>query len=368
MAEANRRGPGYGVAADGLGGYKVIVVDQNAVREASLAQTSPVAAPAAVPSMFDVQGTINSLPGNQPAPLTVQQRLAGAQGVGRGGIAPIAATRAPVTGTLASSRLPSSVGFSAGTPGTPGGPTPEEMGPAEVDRSRIDALLGNVSKANSGLMGLAESDRQFSAARAQLAQGLDQTQRQGIALARSGNRRDSAGMQARAIQTGAELGAQTTQQAAALRAQEEEADRNIRLNAYKAAGDLGLNASALEVDVNRLNMGAATDYLNQLFQRGNLQLQLDEQEAARVTNFIRDMALISKDYYSLDLAERQAVRDDLTRRYGIDQTTNTAFAQLDAQPGFWEKAALGLIGGAGEQATKAAFSTIVPQSAAVKGA
>lgn len=236
-----------------------------------------------------------------------------------------------VTGPTAASRLPAGAMPSGGTPGTSGGPTPEEIGPAEVDRSRIDALLGNVSKANSGLLGLAGSQSQFSQAQAQLSQGLDTAQRQNIALARSGNRRDTASMQARAIQSNSELGAQTTQAAAGLRAQEEQADREIRLQAYKAAGDLGLNAGALELDVNRMNMGAATNYLNQLFARGNLNLQLDEAEAARVTNFVRDMALISKDYYALDAAERDAVRKDLTARYAISEQAQQALAALDAQ-------------------------------------
>lgn len=330
MAEANSRGPGYGVVADGAGGYTVAVTDQNAAREATLRQQNPTVQPV-IPTVAGVQGQINGLQPQPPHTALQNLQNAAYQGVGQYQGQPLGAPRVAVTGPTTASRLPAGFAPSAGMPGTPGGPTPEEIGPAEVDRSRIDALLGNVSKANSGLMGLADSQSQFSAAQAQLSQGLDTTQRQNLALARSGNRRDTASMQARAIQSNTELGAQTTQAAAGLRAQEEQADRQIRLQAYKAAGDLGLNAGALELDVNRMNMGAATNYLNQLFAKDNLKLQLDEAEAARVTNFVRDMALISKDYYALDAAERDAVRKDLTARYAISEQAQAALAQLDAQ-------------------------------------
>lgn len=347
----------------------------------------------AIPTLDDLNAALNPAPA--PAPLTLQQQLDRAAASGANfGIKPgDPGTIDPAALSAVSSRFqlspqtqadlaartsklfsgfdlggaaPASGTGAGGTlPGNPTSANPEAGGPAEVDRARIDALLGNVSRATSGLAGLANLDQEFSMARAQLAQGLDQGQRQNLALARSGNRRDAAALGARAIQSNAEMAAQTTQSAAMLRAQEEEANRRLKLDAFKAAGDLGLNAAALEVDVNRLNMGAATDYLNQLFETNRLGMQLDEAEAQRVTNFVRDMALVAKDYYALSLAERQSVRDDLTRRYGISEQTKLGLEQLDSQPGFWEQAALGLVSGAGQGGT-AALTTFALSDARTK--
>jgi hypothetical protein len=79
-------------------------------------------------------------------------------------------------------------------------------------------------------------------------------------------------------------------------------------------------------------------------------MQIDQQKAEMLTGFLRDMTLISKDYYALNMQERQSVRDDLTRRYGFDKQMEAEVARLDAEPGFWEKAALGLVSGAGSGA------------------
>lgn len=328
-------------------------------------QQTGVNVPPPVPTLQDMQFDLQRYQNPAPlaAPVSAQSNLAaaGARGIG-GFAAPTALGSAPVAAVAP--QAPNGLAgtfdqrglVGAGGPTAVGGATsanPEAGGPAEVDRSKIDALLGNVSKANSGLMGIAQNDSQYSAAQAQLAIGTAQAQRNAISQARSGNRRDSAALGARALQTNADLGAEATRSAALLRANEEDANRKLKLDAYKAAGDLGLNASALEVNVADLNMKSATNYLNNLFETNRLNLQIDEQEAGRVTNFVRDMALISKDYYSLSLQEQASVRDDLTRRYGISENTKNELAKLDNEPGFWEKAALGIVSGAGQGATSA---------------
>lgn len=333
-ADARARGPGWGVAEDGAGGYKVVVTDQNAAREARLPSAGPVP-------------TLPTDPmANRPAgPLTPQQALNqyGASVPAFEGAITGRSSLAPRVAQATQPKFDSR--FDMG--GVGGNAPAAEQTPAEVDRAKIDALLGNVSKANSGLMGLGERDLAFSQAQAQLRQGLDQGQRQALSLARSGSRRDRAGNEARAIQAGTELAAQTGQAAAGLRAQEEAAQQQIRLDAYKAAGDLGLNASALELDVSRINMDSATNFLNQLFNRENLQLQIDQQEAERVTNFVRDMALLSRDYYSLGQQERDAVRQDLTRRYGISEQTRVALEQLEqAGEVNWEQVGANMLSGA----------------------
>lgn len=235
----------------------------------------------------------------------------------------------------------------------PAAPPDPGTTPAEVDRARIDQLLKSVNSATSGLLGIANTRDQFSQAQAQLAISTEDAQRAALGQARSGSRRDRSMLERTAIAEGATLASDAGRSAALLRGQEEEASQKLRLDAFKAAGDLGLNASALEVDVNQLDMNAATNYLNQVFETNRLGLTIDQAEAERITNFTRDMALIAKDYYSLSLTERQAVRDDLTRRYGISEQAKTALAQLDAQPGFWEKAGLGLL-----QAAPGAAATI----------
>lgn len=336
MAEANRRGPGWGVAADENGGYKVVVTDQNLVREATLPGGAP---PPALPT--------DPMANRPVAPPTALERLQGAEG----SVPAFEATFAPrptVGRTLQSNRQPVAQQFAGmDMGGAAAGQLPAaEQSPAEVDRARIDALLNNTSQATSGLMALGQRDLAFSQAQAQLRQGLDQGQRQALSLARSGNRRDRAANESRAIQAGTELAAQTGQAAAGLRATEEAAQQQIRLDAYKAAGDLGLNAGALDLNVQALDMNAATNFLNQLFARENLQLQIDQREAERVTNFVRDMALIEKDYYALSQAERDAVRQDLTRRYGISEQTRIALSTLDKSDDInWGQLAIAGIGG-----------------------
>lgn len=237
--------------------------------------------------------------------------------------------------------------------------------PATVDRERIDQLLKSVNSATSGLLGIANTRDQFSQAQAQLAISTQDAQRAALGQARSGSRRDRSMLERAAIAEGATLASDAGRSAALLRGQEEEATQKLRLDAFKAAGELGLNASALEVDVNQLDMNAATNYLNQVFETNRLNLTIDQAEAERITNFTRDMALIAKDYYALSLQERAAVRDDLTRRYGISEQSKTALAQLDAQPGFWEKAGLGLLAAApGVIATVATGGAAAPLAAA----
>lgn len=240
-----------------------------------------------------------------------------------------------------------------------GQPAPEPpgtsttSGPPVVDRERVDSILSQINEIGGYLKSIGLSDAEFSAAAAQLQLGLDRAQQQSLTLARSGNRRDRAANERLAIMQNAQMANEATRSAALLRAEEEEANRRIKLDAFTRAGELGLNAGALDLDAQQLDMQAATTYLNNLFERERLGMQLDQAEAERVTNFIRDMSLIAKDYYALNLQERQAIRDDLTRRYGITEQTRLGLEQLDSQPGFWEQAALGLIGGAGQGATMA---------------
>jgi hypothetical protein len=245
---------------------------------------------------------------------------------------------------------------------------PVADGPAEVDRTRIDQILAGVSEVGSYLKAIGLSTDQYSAAQAQLQIALEQAQTQALQLARSGNRRGRAGAERQAAYQQTQLQTDASRSAALLRAEEEEKNKQIKIDAFTRAGEMGLNAGALDLDVQNLDMQAATNYLNQLFEDHRLGLQLDQQEAERVTNFVRDMALIAKDYYALNLQEKQSVRDDLTRRYGISEEVRVALAKLDAEPGFFEKAALGMVeGGSGALATFALASDVTAKEGFADG-
>jgi hypothetical protein len=346
-------GPGYVGYTGEDGMARLVLQDPQANAEWKARQSridaTGTAAPR-VPTLQDLQNAVNPTVTMPAQPLTIQQRLGQAQAAGVGGFQSqlpaggLTTRQIPIspqtTAALAARTAPLFSSFDLGPAGAAGGaggavPTsanPEAAGaPADMDRARIDALLGNVSKATSGVMGLANLDQRFSEAQAQLQQGLAAGQAQSLSLARSGSRRDAASNMARALQANSEMAGEASRSSAILRANEEAAERQLKLDAFKAAGDLGLNAAALELDANRIDMEQATNYLNQLFETNRLGLQLDEAEAQRVTNFIRDMALIEKDYHALSLQEQAAIRDDLTRRYGISENTRLGLEQLAAQ-------------------------------------
>lgn len=366
----NYLGPGYSAFTDATGAVVMKITNPqlqaewqaNQSRIATTGQSAPT-----VPTLQDMQAAVAGPP--QPvAPLSIQQRFAAAPaGTGAGGFVQLGAPARPMTSTAAvAPQLSQFAPIPMAQPGQPGSTVPTSAnpeaagGPAEIDRSKIDALLGNVSKATSGVMALANSENQFSQAQAQLGLGLGQAQSQSLSLARSGNRRDAAANVGRALQTNSEMAGEATRSSALLRAQEEDAARRLKLDAFKTAGDLGLNASALELDAERIDMATATNYLNQLFETNRLGMQLDEAEAARVTNFIRDMALIEKDYHALSIQEQAAIRDDLTRRYGISEQTKLGLEQLDRQGEVnWGQMGAQFLMGVGSGAAGAGMTALV---------
>lgn len=370
-------GPGYSAFTDPTGAVVMKITNPQAQAEweankSRMAANGGQAQPA-VPTLQDMQNAVAGPP--QPAaPLTIQQRFAAAPGAGAGGFVQLGAPARPMAAAQpAAPQLSSFAAIPMAQPGQPGSTVPTSAnpeaagGPAEIDRSKIDSLLGNVSKATSGVMALANSENQFSQAQAQLGLGLGQAQSQSLSLARSGNRRDAAANVGRALQVNSEMAGEATRSSALLRAQEEDAARRLKLDAFKTAGDLGLNAGALELDAERIDMATATNYLNQLFETNRLNLQLDEAEAARVTNFIRDMALIEKDYHALSLQEQAAIRDDLTRRYGISENTKLGLEQLDRQGEVnWGQMGAQFLMGLGSGAASAGMGALVASDRRLK--
>lgn len=233
-----------------------------------------------------------------------------------------------------------------GQPAAPATSTPPGAAPV-ADRSKIDPLEQNVNSAISGLYGLAAQDQQSSVAEAQLRQAQAQATSTALGQARSGNRRDRAGAERQALEEGQYNLQAQGRDLATLRATEEQQKIQTRLAAYKAAGDLGLNQSALEINLDNINTAAATSYINNQFQQANVKLNINEQEAQRVTQFAQAMALLGEQYYGLSQAEQDQIRDDYTRRYGIDQSTSVALKQLAAgRKVNWTQFLLGLGQGA----------------------
>jgi hypothetical protein len=330
----NYIGPGYAQGATSPDGYvSLTIVDPQAQEEWESQQANP--APT-LPTTQDIPGNVTDEPAARPTLRQIADSMPAATGFTN-----VNAPRVQTTGgpQVNPNLFPDDVSLD-GEPGTQDG---TESGPPTVDRNRIDEILGKVSSIGAELAKLGMSRDQYSEAQAQLALSTANAQKQALQLARSGNRRDRSAMEARALQSQTDLASEGARTAALLRAEEEDNLRKFRADALTKAGELGLNAGALDIDAQQLDMQAATSYLNNLFQQNNVKMELDQREAARMTDFIRDMSLIAKDYYALNQEERQSIRDDLTRRYGIDKQLESVIKQLDAQPGFWEKAGLGLI-------------------------
>ena len=316
----------------------------------------------AIPGMGDIPGAINTKPAPPVAPAKPAPAETPFGGADIFATAPgsLTAPRAqPARGFATGAQMPATNPFNgSAAPGAQ--PT---TGAPQFDRTKVDATLDTLDKATSGLFGIANNQANLAGVQAQSEidrRALDASR---LGQARSGGRRDMAFAERQAI-AGNQTSESTMQLANAKAGAEAEiANQALRVEAFKAAGDLGLNQSALELDVEKLNMGAVTDYLGQLFETQRIGLQLDQAEAQRLTNFTRDMALIARDYRQMSLQEQDAVRTDLTQRYGINAQLQGIIKQLDAQPGFWEKAALGAISaGAGVGATLIASDVTVKEA------
>ncbi len=270
-------------------------------------------------------------------------------------------------GVDGSAPLPPPLPAGFGAPGagfTPGARPTDAFGPAPpqqtlndtgipgaaapINRAPANAALATTNQATNQILGQSQQGLNLSVAQAQLAQNAQNAQSAALGLARSGNRRDRALLERQAIGEGAAIQSQAGQASAILRAQEEQANQEFKVKAAETAGRLGLDQAAAQVNMEAIDLNAATDYINQRFQATGLNRQLNQQEAQRVTNYLRDQKLIEKDYQAMDLAHQEAIDRELTQRYGIDQQTYVALKGVKDEPGFWEKL---LEGAAGTAAT-----------------
>ncbi len=213
-------------------------------------------------------------------------------------------------------------------------PTPtasNTSGAATYNREAVDAIQNKLSTIQGKMLELANSSKNLSRASVDASLGSQAAASGALGAARSGapDTRDATVSRAVSGQGAAETA--SNRAAASGRATETYNDQRFKVAAYKAAGDLGLNQAALEVKVDSLNMDATTDYLNNLFANQRLEKDINQQQAERIMNYVRDMALIDQQYYSLDLQDQNALQNRIMDRYSIDEHLRAGVRQIESQ-------------------------------------
>lgn len=269
--------------------------------------------------------------------------------------------------------------------GTPGGPEAGAQAP-DIHRDKIDTILGGLSGYENEIANLGRDNTGLSVAEAQLQKAdalakirardeLAANQAGALGQARSvRNRGDQALMQRVAVGEQAYLGSQaqradTLRQAelegnlAVVRATEENADRQFKLDALKTAAGLGLNTAALEVDISKADLASANNWVNDEAQKALQSGALDEAQYEALLNytstqtgqlldFTKAMAGIQYEYDKLSVDDQNVADQLLMQRYGIDQQTMIALKQIKQSGKFrWDQVLTALVGGAATGAT-----------------
>lgn len=214
-----------------------------------------------------------------------------------------------------------------------------------VDRTTVDQIQSKLDAARNVLTQLGNSQRQFSLAGAQTSAALGNNDLASLGASRQAPPRVAAATEARALNTAAGNAAQITNQGALNRSDEEDADKRLRLQALDAAGKLGLNQAGLEFNIQKANMAAATDYINNLFTENRLKVALNENQAARVMQYAQSKILLQYDYDKMDSNERIETDRLLTKKYGIDKDVEVELEKIDHSNDFsWQGFLQGAIG------------------------
>ncbi len=245
----------------------------------------------------------------------------------------------------------------------------------DLDRAKVDEILGGLSGYQNKIADLAEDNTGLSVAEEQLKKATDlanlqagidteASQRAALGQARSSRSRADRGLLERqAVGEAAFVGQEAARTAslrqaeqqgnlAELRAQEADYDRRFRLEALGKAADLGLNRSALEVDISKTNLDSATNWINQQFGQLGIDKQINQQQAESLLGFTRDMAAIQLQYDQLSSQEQQQADALLMQKYGIDQQTMVSMKQIKEQGKFkWDQVLAGIAGGVGTAVT-----------------
>ena len=152
-------------------------------------------------------------------------------------------------------------------------------------------------------------------------------------------------LERQAVAEGSAIQQQLGRDAALLRAEEEDANRRFALDAANRAAELGLGEAAFRFDLANADLQSATNLLNNQFQQLGIDKQLTEAESQRLLNYARDMAAIELQYAGLNQAEKLAVMQDLTSRYGIDKQYEAALQELNSRPSYWQNLLTTVVGG-----------------------
>lgn len=354
-------GPGYTSVRQSDGSYAAVPSAAGTPgANGQLAWQAYQAPPAPTnPNGTDPMGTVNSVVNSQRAALTPGQVRANALATRGSSGTPLnvsglpasslpatpTATRAPVS--LKGALTPDQAAlFSQPAPGTPGGGAPT------VDTSKVDSTVAGVNNTISSLLDLANTSRTTSAAEAQLLQSdqlarvrsqqeLQNSQSAALGAARSGNRRDQGLLQRQAIGESAYLGQESQRQAvqqqanlegnlAQVRATEENNDLARRGDLLDKAAGLGLNVAALQTDIGKADLGAATQYLNNEFQSQNIDKQLSVQQTQQTLAYLQAMSAIQYDYDKMSDSDKQHTQDLMMQQYGVDAQTADVLAQIKA--------------------------------------
>lgn len=381
----NYQGPGWEtfIHPDGHAGARM--VDQ----AANDAWKQQAAAPPPGPTV-DVNATLDSLDLTEPAgppqpraPVDINVVGAGLKGF-ESDLAPglTASTRPRATTTGMPARAQQYL--SRFDTGQVGGGSPAETPAPVTDRTRVDPLLDGINAVQQKLLNLADETRGMSAAEAALhkagreadlrtAFSVEASQRGALGAARgSRNRGDRALLERQAIGDASFIGQEGARtqaladvsqagELATLRAGEEDADRRFKAELLGKAADLGLNTAAIEVDISKADLGSATNWINNEFDKlkadGQLDLgyaQIDQQKAESILGFTKDMATLQYEYDKLSVEDQNQTDALLMQKYGIDQQTMVALKQIKAQTGVnWGQILTSVIGGVGSGATAA---------------
>jgi hypothetical protein len=279
---------------------------------------------------------------------------------------PIPANGRPGTGEAGAS------GGGASAPGTPAAPAAPAAGTSDA----VSGLLGGVNTYRSDIYNLSKSTAGMSVAEAQLQKSQElariqagintqDSQRSALGMARSGrNRGDRALLERQAIGEAGFIGTKAASDAALvqaedrgalsiLRATESQADKDFKLKALTAAGELGLNQTALEIDLKKVNIADATERMKVALGYA----QLDETKAQNILAFTRDMASIQFKYDELTVTDQNEADRLLMTKYGIDEGTMLALKKIKADDkANWDNMMMKFIGGMGTGATAAIAS------------
>lgn len=196
-----------------------------------------------------------------------------------------------------------------------------------ADRGGLDAIQGKLDAVRGVLGQLSSSSRSTSLASAQATSSSNNAELGALGAARSGG--GSA-----AIDANAGKGADVALAGGTARANETDADKRLRIDAANAAGQLGLKQAGLEFKLSADNLGAATSYLNNLFAENRIKMNLNEDQTARVTNYLKARSALDYDYAALSAQQRLDADKLLTQRFAIDANASEALYKLEQNDRF----------------------------------